>query len=63
VVSVLAHRHAALAACGACFLTGELVRGTLLVRGAATTPGDLTLLFAVHRREATPFTPLHGILH
>jgi hypothetical protein len=46
-------RQSALATRCLRFLARPLVRGALLMRGATALAGDLALLVAIHRREAT----------
>src|SRR5688572_8709705 len=57
-------RHAALATRFAGFIGRPLVRGALLMRGATTLAGDLTLLLGGHRCEASTFFArfVHGAL-
>jgi hypothetical protein len=52
VFTIATHRYAALAAGRTCLARVELVSRALLVRGATTLAGDLTLLAPVHGREA-----------
>jgi hypothetical protein len=52
VLAILAHRDAAFTARGAGLARIELVRRSLLMRGAPAFARYLALLAAVHRREA-----------
>ncbi|MCW3098198.1 MAG: hypothetical protein JWL77_3816 [Chthonomonadaceae bacterium] len=52
MLAVTAYRLAASAACFACFLRVELMRGASLMSSAASHTRDLTLPFIVHRRKA-----------
>src|SRR5580692_6769982 len=50
--AIAAHRFAALAACNARFVRGELVGPALRMRGLAALAGDLALLAKVHRGKS-----------
>ncbi len=53
---VIVARRATFAASNPCLVAGPLVGGALFMRGASTSPGNLTLLLAIHRRESATAT-------
>ncbi len=53
---VIVTRRATFAASNPCLVAGPLVGSALFMRGASTSPGDLTLLLAIHRRESATAT-------
>src|SRR5260221_3439401 len=58
VLSIRAHDLSAFAASGARFVTGELVRRTLLMRCLSTLAGDLALLALIHPGKTSSAGPL-----
>src|SRR5919198_1297536 len=63
VVAVAAHHLATLAARLARLLGGELVRGALLMGGAAALTGDIALLLIIHGGEAAVAPSLSVVGH